>query len=93
MKVLVSSKYLAKMLSNIGTEEHVYSAELNENTLSLLTNENKVDVRIVRCIGNNENLKSINGRWDSVYNVVRAIEEQPIVLRLHEKGVTIELQY
>ena len=99
MKILVSSKALAKKLSEIDFDnDRVYNVVLNSigNTticeLSVNTNTKTVKV-MVEVIVFQAAVKQDSRRWDWVKDLLTKIDEQPIVLEIKESVINVILQY
>lgn len=100
MKLLVSSKALAKELSEINfSEETIMMAELMigersaSRRLTLYGTKKGVAQLPVESKDMSQCLNQSKVRWDWVYDAVSKIPEQPIVLDIYESGINVILQY
>lgn len=97
MEFIISSKYLAKLLSVIDFyNDNVNSVwyDSSTNRLTIKTNHNSIDIRVTMI--NTPIVTSINQsnrRWDWLNKLVTSVEDQPIVIRISEMTLNITFQY
>lgn len=97
MRLLVSSKNLAKKLSEIPESESVCRATLNPDgqqgsgILTLITQERSIDVS-VHILKFEASVKQNNIRWDWISDIVSKVNEQPMILEIHEKVTNVVFQ-
>ncbi len=93
MKVLVSSKSLYNVLSQIDfNTDSVRNVILNKFQLIINTYTQSVNV----CIETRSQESTIiqeNVRWDFIKSTVGKLDDQPIALDIHENVTNIILQY
>lgn len=97
MKFIVSSKGLFRILSQIDFESDRVESIIcvNNEVLELLTAKGDT-VKIFATNKNTEGEKSIPQdyrRWDWVYNLVKKIDDQPIVIEVSQNLLNILIQY
>lgn len=99
MKVLVSSKALAKKLSEIDFDnDSVYNVVLNPvgntTTCELSINTTKYSVKIlVESIIFKAAVIQEHRRWDAIRDLVNKADDQPIVLEINERVTNVIFQY
>ena len=91
-KILISSSTLAKALSEIAEGDYVSSVVLNLEQISLITN-NKKTIRISAHTSSNCLFAQDHKRWDSLYQVVKVIPEQPIILDVYDNVLNLIIQF
>lgn len=93
MRVLVSSKYLAKKLAEIDFDkETVERVALENEELTLITASKAVKIN-VSVIQFKAAYKQTNRGWNHVYRIVSSIADEPVILRINEYGLQIIFQY
>lgn len=99
MKILVSSKALAKKLSEIDFDnDSVFNVTLNPvantKTCELSINTTKHSVKImVESIIFRASIIQEHRRWDCVRDLLNKAEEQPVVLHITEYCTNVIFQY
>jgi 3'-phosphoadenosine 5'-phosphosulfate sulfotransferase (PAPS reductase)/FAD synthetase len=97
MRLLVSSKVIAKKLSEIPEKEFIIRATLYSNgkdsagTLTLIAQTTSVDLP-VEILTFEASLKQEDVRWDWIFDIVSKVDEQPITLEVHEKVTNVIFQ-
>lgn len=97
MYFIVSSKYLAKVLSRIDFDNdnvHSVSYDLSSSTLTIKTNLTYIDLKVTMIdtpiiVMMNQR----NRRWDWLRKLCMSVEEQPIVIRITEMTLKITFEY
>lgn len=99
MKLLVSSKQLAKKLSELPEMEFVLSATLRRDEkykdagiLLLLTQTKAIEI-CVHILKFEAALNQEGRRWDGIYRLVKKCQEQPITLELFPRVTNVIFQY
>ena len=93
MKVLLSSKYLANELAKIDfddCEKVVYVIGDKDN---LIIKTNRKTIRLDAETVVTSEIYQTDRRWDWVKLLVTKVDEQPIVLVIHESFVSVVFQY
>lgn len=97
MEFIVSSKYLAKVLSRIDFDDDVVnnmSYDATTEVLTLTTIHKKVEFQVTMLDKPLiTELKQGNRRWDWLRKLCMSVEEQPIVIRASEMTLNITFQY
>jgi hypothetical protein len=93
MKILISSKYLAKKLEKIDFEkESVERVSLDKDEFILITQKSAIRFQ-VHVLEFKQSVKQDGRRWDWVKSLVSRVEEQPIVLHIFDNVVNVIFQY
>ena len=92
MKILVSTKAMAKLLDQIPEGEFVERVNLDEGQLILIsqTKSVKTSVHIIKF---EASLKQEDRRWDWVHHLMRQVNEQPVGMDIREGGISVIFQY
>lgn len=93
MKIILSSKTLAKKLKEIDFEtDSVVSVDIinNEFIVTTLFKTIKLEVTSLECGGM---VKQDSRRWDWIKKLVSNVSEQPIVLHIYENITSVIFQY
>ncbi len=97
MEFIVSSKYLAKVLSRIDFDNDVVneiSYDLLTSVLTITTIHTKVEFQVTMLDRPTiTKLNQSNRRWDLLRKLCMSVEEQPIVIRASESILNINFQY
>jgi hypothetical protein len=102
MKILVSTKALGKLLSQIPENEFVQRVNLEggkhagdfhgNGVLTLITNTKTFELP-VHILKFEASVKVQDRRWDWLNNLMNQVDEQPISLEIYEKVINIIFQY
>lgn len=100
MRIVISSKVLANALERIYPKDMVYCATVRNSKLILQT-ANDINISIIveaakdfdTRAAEGEVMAQIDNRWDWVYDLVRRVQDQPIVLEIGQKKVNVIFQY
>ncbi len=93
MKILTSSNQIAIALSNIDFDiESVQSVYLEGNQFFIETNKGR-DSTFVEVIEREEKVIQVDRPWEHVRELLTKAQEQPIVLQIGEKCVSVIFQY
>ncbi len=94
MKTIISSKYLARELKKIrfASGEYVCEVEIKDKLFSIITNIKTIELD-AEYSEDCEKLNQSGARWDWVRDLVVKVDEQPIILLMYSKRVTIVLNY
>lgn len=95
MRLIASSKTLANQLAKIDFEkDNVNSVSIEGNTLWIHAQNHSVELFVEKSnIFFKSPLQQTGRRWDWVKQLVSSVEEQPIVLEIHENVVNVIFQY
>ncbi len=94
MKVVVSSKALAKALGELDLEnERVYNVVLENDLLSINTDTKTVKIGVGTFVFQAAVPDQSDVKWDWVKRLVSAVEDQPIALHIYPKGINVIFQY
>lgn len=94
MKFICSSQYLASKLSEIyQKDELVKSVFLKDNIFTLKSDKQEITMTVGGNDSSGVGCPQDNRRWDWVYDLVKHISDQPIVLDINENIVNIIFQY
>jgi len=93
MKILISSKQLAIDLAKIDFDNETVMQVRGEGS-NLVINTDKQTIEIwCEMLQFEPRVKQENRRWDWVKSLVSRVEEQPIVLDIHENVVNVIFKY
>ena len=93
MKILVSSKLLARKLEEIDFEnESIERVTLDNDELILISQTSSVKFS-VHVLDFKASVKQEGRRWDWIKSLVSRVEEQPIVLQIFDNVVNVIFQY
>ncbi len=101
MKFIISSKYLATKLSEINFDnDNVYKvcydvSSRNEKTLIIFTNNTTVTLRVDMIVEEptTNSIKQSTRRWDWLKQLVKLVEDQPVLIRITEHTLDTTFQY
>lgn len=93
MKILISTKQLARELSKINFKKEFVRQVLGEkNKLTLCTDEQNVEIDC-EIIEFEPRINQQDRRWDWVKQTVERVSEQPVVLFIHENNINVIFNY
>ena len=93
MRILISSKQLATELNKINFEEEdVFQVRGEGSDLIICTNKQNIEIQC-EILEFEPRILQEDRRWDWVKNLVNAIDEQPIVLDIHENAINVIFHY
>jgi len=94
IEVLVSSKLLAAKLSEIDFSfDGVDSVSINGNTLTINTRTKTIDIECAAIRKLIDDCPQQGRRWDWVEDTVKAVSDQPIILKIDIKVINVIFQY
>ena len=93
MQFIVSSLHLARQLEKINfKDDYVLAVESRGNTLILQTEGKTIEVDGSLHQAPDEQLKQDYARWDYVLDLVKNVNEQPVVLEIHLAFIRVIFQ-
>ena len=93
MKILISSKQLAVDLAKIDFENETVIQVRGEGSNLVINTDKQTIETWCEMLRFEPRVKLENRRWDWVKSLVSNVEEQPIVLDIHENVVNVIFQY
>lgn len=97
MKFIASSFYLKRKLKEIKFKdgEHVAYVVFEEQNVKLVTNRNKtIHLSVVSNKGlYQKRIDQTNRRWDFILQILLFADDQPVIIEVHEKAVSLIFQY
>lgn len=92
MKILVSTKAMAKFLDQIPENEFVERANMEDGELILISQTKTIRMP-VHIMEFEASVRVSDRRWDWVHDLMKQASEQPVTIEIRERRINILFQY
>lgn len=93
MKFMVSTKGLASILDQIPAGEHVERVNMEFGCLVIISQTQRFKTGAVEIMQFEASVEQTDRRWDWVHQLMKQVNEQPVIMEVHKGIINILFQY